>query len=374
MRILEVASGMPDWAGTEKHIMDLSPCLLERGHDLVIGCRAVSEIERRAKAARIPTIQLEMRRDTEWRQLPVFVRAMRGKFDVVHIHHYLDYIVPAAAARLARVPAVVMTRHLPHPFGSRATAFVGSRVLYDRIIAVSDFIQHVLIESGVAANRICVVKNGADPAPWQQVQENHIRNELPVPPDAFLVGAAGRLFSGKGFDVLVRAIGLTRERGLPVHCAIAGSGDEMQNLKTLRAQLGLTDAVHLLGFRNDVPALFAAADAVAVPSTWAEPFGYVVIEGMASGRPVIGSRIGGIPEIITPDVGYLTPAGDANAIADAIEDLVLHPDKKNAMGRSGRSRAAQFSLGTMVSNVEAVFHALLGSWRKSQNRLVQSAG
>src|SRR3989442_11159947 len=105
MRILEVASGMPDWAGTEKHIMDLVPCLLERGHDVVIGCRAVSEIGRRATAAGIPTIQLEMRRDTEWRQLPGFVRAMRSKFDVVHLHPFLYYIVPSAPARLALIPA-----------------------------------------------------------------------------------------------------------------------------------------------------------------------------------------------------------------------------------------------------------------------------
>ena len=373
MRILEVASGMPDWAGTEKHIMDLVPCLLERGHDVVIGCRAVSEIGRRATAAGIPTIQLEMRRDTEWRQLPVFVRAMRSKFDVVHVHHYLDYIVPAAAARLALIPAVVMTRHLPHGFRSRTRAFLCSRVLYDRIIAVSEFIRRVLTECGAAPDRISVVKNGMDPAPWQQLGKNHIRDELCVPGDAFLVAAAGRLASEKGFDILVRAIGLTRQSGVPVHCAIAGRGDEMERLMELRTELGLTDVVHLIGFRNDVPALFAAADAVVVPST-AESFGYVPVEAMASGRPVIGSRVGGIPEVITPDVGFLIQPGDAKGIADAIEDLALHPDKKNAMGRSGPSRAAQFSLGAMVSNVEAVFIELLGSRSKSRNRLVQSEG
>ncbi len=373
MRILEVASGMPDWAGTEKHIMDLAPCLLERGHDVVIGCRAVSEIGRRAKAAGIPTTRLEMRRDTEWRQLPVFVRAMRSKFDVVHVHHYLDYIVPAAAARLALIPAVVMTRHLPHGFRSRTRAFLCSRVLYDRIIAVSEFIRRVLTECGAAPDRISVVKNGMDPAPWQQLGTNRIRDELRVPGDAFLLAAAGRLASEKGFDILVRAIGLTRQRGVPVHCAIAGSGDEMEKLKELSTQLGLTDVVHLIGFRSDVPALFAAADAVVVPST-AESFGYVPVEAMASGRAVIGSRVGGIPEVITPDVGFLVQPGDATGIAAAITDLALHPDKKNAMGRSGPSRAAQFSLGAMVSNVEAVFNELLGASRKSRNRLVQSEG
>jgi glycosyltransferase involved in cell wall biosynthesis len=363
MRILQVASGMPVWAGTEKHIMDLSPGLLERGHDVVIGCRADSEIEKRARAADIPTMRLEMHRDTDWRQVPVFTRAMWRRFDVVHIHHYLDYLVPAAAARLARVPAVVMTRHLPHPFKSRATAFVCSRILYDRIIAVSEFIGRVLIESGVAADRIAVVNNGIDPTPWRRPVENHIRSELNVPADAFLVGAAGRLFSGKGFDRLVRAIGLVRLRGLPVQCAIAGSGDEMQNLTNLITELGLTDAIHLLGFRDDVPALFAAADAVAVPSTWAEPFGYVVVEAMAAGRPVIGSNVGGMVDIITPEVGFLPNAGDVDGIADAIEDLMIHPEKKQAMGRSGRARANQFSLSAMVSNVEKVFDGLLGGPR-----------
>ena len=131
--------------------------------------------------------------------------------------------------------------------------------------------------------------------------------------------------------------------------------------------------VHLIGCRNDVPALFAAADAVVVPST-AESFGYVPVEAMASGRAVIGSRVGGIPEVITPDVGCLIQPGDAEGIAAAIEDLALHPDKKNAMGRSGPGRAAQFSLGAMVSNVEAVFNELLGASRKSRNRLVRSEG
>ena len=167
-------------------------------------------------------MQLEMRHDTEWRQLPVFVRAMRSKFDVVHVHHYLDYIVPAAAARLALIPAVVMTRHLPHGFRSRTRAFLCSRVLYDRIIAVSEFIRRVLTECGAAPDRISVVKNGMDPAPWQQLGKNRIRDELCVPGDAFLVAAAGRLASEKGFDILVRAIGVTRQSGVPVHCAIAG--------------------------------------------------------------------------------------------------------------------------------------------------------
>ena len=147
----------------------------------------------------------------------------------------------------------------------------------------------------------------------------------------------------------------------------------MEKLKELRTQLGLTDVVHLIGFRNDVPALFAAADAVVVPST-AESFGYVPVEAMASGRPVIASRVGGIPEVVTPDVGFLIQPGDAKGIADAIEDLALHPDKKNAMGRSGPSRAAQFSLGAMVNNVEAVFNELLGSRSENRNRLVPSEG
>jgi glycosyltransferase involved in cell wall biosynthesis len=362
-RILQVASGMPGWSGTERHILDISPALERRGHHVTIACRPNSEIERRALAIGLPVVHLETRRAHDWRQLPRFFRAIiRGQYDVVHIHSYRDYIVPAAAARLVRAPVVVMTRHLPHPFRNAFTAYVCSQLFYDGIIAVSDFIRGVLLASHVRPDRIVVVKNGIDPGPWQEAAGSRIREELGISPSAFVVGAAGKLWEGKGFDLLVRAVASARRRGVDAVCMIAGSGEERVGLERLSRELSVESAVHLLGFRCDVPAIFSAADAVAVPSsTIQDAFPYTVLEGLASGRPVIATRVGGIPEMLTEDAGYLTSPFDAEGIAGAIAELAGDAEKRFRMGKKALQRAQEFPLDACVRGIEAAYETL---WRK----------
>lgn len=358
LKILQVGSGMPGWAGTEKHILDISPALARRGHKVTIACRPGSEIERRAAPLGLPIVHLVMRRTHDWRQLPRFFRALRGRYDVVHIHSYRDYIVPATAARLARVPAVIMTRHLPHPFRNRLTAYLCSRVFFGAIIAVSQSIRRTLLSSGAKAERVFVVENGIDLSLWQGPGNSSIRFELGIPAGTFVVAAAGRLTPEKGFDVLLRALALVRSRGTDVACIIAGQGEQLPHLEQLRTELGLGSRVHFLGFRRDMPAVYAAADVVGVPSTWQEPFGYTVVEAFATGRPVIASRVGGIPEIVTPDTGYLTTPGDAEEIAQAIVALAVNPAVRVAMAEAARRRALEFSLDKCVQGIEVVYEAL----------------
>jgi glycosyltransferase involved in cell wall biosynthesis len=359
LRILQVASGMPGWAGTEKHITDISPHLSKRGHDVTIACQSGSEIEARATAAGLSIVHLLTRRPHDWGQLPRFVSAMRKRYDVVHIHGYRDYLVPAAAARVARTPAVVMTRHLPHPFRSQLSAWTCGRVFYDGIIAVSDFIARVMIESGVRRERVFVAKNGIELSPWQQNKESRVRQELDIPRTAFLAAAVGRLSPEKGFDVLIRATALLRRKGVDAFCLIAGPGTGGEQLQQLSEELRVRSAVRILGLRRDVPDLFHAADVVVVPSTWPEPFGYAALEGLASGRPVVASRVGGLPEIVTADTGFLTMPGDSVGIADAMADLAGSPSKWATMGQAARCRARCFSLDECVRSIEEVYVALL---------------
>ena len=166
-------------------------------------------------------------------------RIMRRKFDVVNIHGYRDYIY-RRWRRLARIPAVVMTRHLPHPFRSRVRARLCSRAFYDGIIAVSDFVKHVLLDSGVPGERVAVVHNGVRKSP-RIAGGRAFRREFDVPEDAFLVGAAGRIEPQKGFEVLVRAM-----RKVDGYCVIFGSGDRSE-LESLCVAWGWQSA---FGFRG----------------------------------------------------------------------------------------------------------------------------
>ncbi|MEN6457929.1 MAG: glycosyltransferase family 4 protein [Thermoguttaceae bacterium] len=352
MRILQVGSGMMHWAGTEKYVCELSESLLQRGHEVAVACSDGSSLESRCAERGVSRVRLVMRRPMDWPQLASFVRAMRCKYDVVHIHGYRDYVIPALAARLARIPAVVMTRHLPHAFRSPLRAKLCSCVFYDRIIAVSEFVKDVLLGSGVPAQRVTVVHNGVA-MPVATPADATLRAEFGIPSDAFLVGAAGRIEPRKGFDVLVRAM-----RRVDGHCLIFGDGGR-PGLCELVNRLGICGRVHLPGFRQDVARLWASADVVVVPSTWPDCFPYVAVEALAAGRPVVASRIGGIPEACGDDCAVLVTPGNDAELASALCGLAASRERRTMMGAAGLVRARRFSLERMVEGVEQVYGSLL---------------
>ena len=153
---------MAGWAGSERYLADITRGLLRRGHDVTVACAPGTLFEQRCREYGFPHIHLKMRRFGDWPQVPRFVVAYAsGRYQVVHTHHGKDLLVPAFAARIARVPAVVMTKHLPNPYRARWRAYTAS-VLYDRIIAVSHFVASVLRGSGMPDDRIAVVYNGID--------------------------------------------------------------------------------------------------------------------------------------------------------------------------------------------------------------------
>ena len=156
-------------------------------------------------------------------------------------------------------------------------------------------------------------------------------------------------------------------RGVPVSFAVLG--DDLKGKGALRqeaektvASRGLTDRVRFLGFRPNAPRLIPAFDIIAVPSH-VEPLGNATLEAMAAGRPVVGSRVGGIPEMVVDgETGLLVESRNATALAAAIESLVRDPDRAHAFGRAGRARAEQvFSVAAHANHVQAVDHCVLAA-------------
>jgi glycosyltransferase involved in cell wall biosynthesis len=373
LKILHIASGLGSWGGAEKHIIDVSSALERRGHRITIGCRPGSEIERRAEAAGLATIHLTMHKQHDWKQFPHFVRALRSRYDVIHIHDENDYIVPSVAARLMRVPVVVMTRHKPTHFRNAVVAYICSKIFYDKLIAVSDFARGLMLADRVSPYRIVVVKNGMDVDLFRRGVKSNLREELGIPASAFVVAVAGRLIWGKGFDILIRAVAAARRRGMDAHCLIAGTGDKHEELEKLSRELDVQSAVHLLGFRSDIAAVFGAADAVSVPSsTLPETFCYAALEGLASGRPVIASRLGALPELVTEEAGFLTSPGDPESIAGVMAELAQDADKRATMGKEALRRSQKFTLDACAGGLEAVYSSLLTKAPKAASQNVPS--
>ena len=133
------------------------------------------------------------------------------------------------------------------------------------------------------------------------------------------------------------------------------------------AQAGTGARVHWLGFQEDVRPVFAALDIVVVASLGSEAISRVVLEGMAMARPVVGTRVGVIPELIMDGVtGRLVPPADAAALAGALAPLIRDPAMARAMGARGRARAeSEYSLGRWVERTRALYHRVAADHRRA---------
>jgi glycosyltransferase involved in cell wall biosynthesis len=291
-----------------------------------------------------------------------------GHFDILHSHLFrADIYAGLAVSQLGeRRPVLVSTRHnddrfFLNPFVGIVHYMLSSR--QDLIIAISDHIARFTIARGVRdPARVRRVYHGLEPLHTAELQRaaTGIRRELGVAPDDFLVGNVGRLAPQKGQRHLIGALPLLLERVPRAHVAIAGGGDLEEFLRSLAAELGVADRVHVLGPRRDVPALMHALDAFVMPSIW-EGFGIVLLEAMAAARPIVASAVATIPEIVLDEqTGLLVPAGDAVALADALARLAAEPELARELGERGRERLQRhFSLDKMVGDTELLYRELV---------------
>lgn len=358
-RILQVASGLRCFSGTERHVLDLSTALSSRGHIVRLVCPGDCVLADMASERGLNTLSIDMRSTYQWSQLPKYIRAVAGQYDIVHVHSPLDYVVPAVAARMRRVQGIVMTRHMPQPFRSRTKVFICQSLLYDRIITASSFIRAMLIESGARAEQIEVVPYGLPAMAPDPLSAARLRDELNIPRSAILIAAAGRISPDKGFDVLLKAVSELTHKGITLYCVIFGSGTMLEELRRLAERLRIGAIVRLPGFRRDVNLLWSAADIAVIPSVWQEPFGYVALEALMAGCAVIASRVGGLPEVVSPESAILTEPGDARGIAAAIEFLISSPERRRALQAAAVRRAEMFSLHANVAGVERVYEGVL---------------
>jgi glycosyltransferase involved in cell wall biosynthesis len=200
-----------------------------------------------------------------------------------------------------------------------------------------------------------VVPNGV---PASTGDRARIRRELRLSSDELLVLATGSLVPRKGHAVLMRALAAQPAEGPLWRLAIAGRGSEQPSLEVLSRELGIEARVHLLGHRDDVGDLLAAADIFAMPSLW-EGLPLALLEAMSAEKPIVASATSGIPEAIVADVdGLLTRPGDVEELAAAIHRLRIDPGLRRRLGeRAGTRAREEFSIEAMTTAYEELYLA-----------------
>ncbi len=310
---------------------------------------------------------------TAWKMRGAIVRRHRllrsERIDIVHLNNNpsmgFDDWLPAA--RLARVP---ITCHSRGPY-VRPTTAIGRwlSTRFEGYVAISRYIADDLVRHGMPAGRIHQIYDGIDLDRWHPVspaERSRVRLEHGVPDDALLVILVGLIRSWKGQAVALEALGqLTPEHRRAVRLWIVGgvSADEMPYERGLRRQVaetGLEETVTFLGHRSDVRRLMAAADVVLHTSTVPEPFGLVVLEGLALGKTVVASQLGGPGEILQPGDGLLFDPGRPTDLAAILADLVRNPARRLLFGQRAALRGRAFDVRRTAEAVVALWTRVLG--------------
>lgn len=285
------------------------------------------------------------------------------------IHQNNGFDVSAVlVARLLGVPILAYQRG--REWNSPAVRFVCRFV--DLFLANSQATRDILLGLGIPSARIRVVYPPVDVALFSPVGsgEARQRREFEVGPDQRTFGIIGSLRERKGHRVFLRAAARVMRavpgaRAFVIGEAAPKDAAYRQELLHLAADLGIQDRVTFTGFRSDVKELIQLLDVVAVPSVKPEPFGRVIIEAMAMGKPVVASRAGGPPEIITHEEnGLLVPPHEDEPLAGAIARLLSDREFAAAVAARGQHDARRrFSLPAHVETMQEIYTALIGSGR-----------
>jgi glycosyltransferase involved in cell wall biosynthesis len=291
-------------------------------------------------------------------------------FDIIWANSQKSFIIACFASVLARRPLVWQMHDILNadhfsPSNRRIAVSLANHFA-TRVVTVSNTGRQSFIDSNGKPELACVVYNGIDAATFGSIpggipSPRTLREEFGIGTEP-LVGVFGRLTPWKGQDVLIRAL-----PSLPgVHAVFVGEAlfketDYASSLRTLAAELGVSDRAHFAGFRADVAGAMAEVDLVAHTSTAPEPFGRVLVEAMLARKPLIAAAAGGAAEIVSHGHdGVLVPPGNPALLATAILELLENPSATVSILNEGyKTATTQFSLERYLADIDTVISEVM---------------
>lgn len=288
-----------------------------------------------------------------------------GKYDIVHCHTPNASVIARLVCRKFRKKNGLKVFYTAHGFHFYKGAPKLNWLVYypiekicsyftDKLITINKE-DYQLAKKKMKAKEVCYVPGvGIDLSKFENIQVNRAekRKEIGVPKDCFLLLSVGELNENKNHQIIIKA--LAKLNNPNVHYAIAGVGDKKDYLIQLSKDLGVSEQVHLLGYRNDVAELNCSADVFCFPSH-REGLGLAAIEAMACGLPIITSNVHGINDYSDDGVtGYKTAPTNVDGFADAIQKLIINPDLVNKIGHYNVNLAKKYEISQinfMMKNI-----------------------
>jgi glycosyltransferase involved in cell wall biosynthesis len=368
MRILTYLPAL-ETGGAELHLAQVGRELAERGHqiDLMYEREGNLSADFRAFCDHLTRRRSPLYSSNPLRDVPrvaaLALASSRPRPDLIYANNFTELLWANSVGALTRAP-VVCHLHQFHQFNRGSMMALGRWP--KRFIANSGYLRTQWAQSGISPDRIVVISNGFgldDYPPGSTSEREQARARLGLPQDAYVILYLGRMVPEKGIDTLFdawSALGLSPEDGrLLVVGTPENPAAEDSYLRELRRKSPI--GCDFLPVRRDVISILHAADVLVLPSVWDEPFGRVVVETLATGRPVVASSVGGIPEILDGEFsGMLFPRGDVPALTERLRALRnWRQDDPDLARRCVEHAVRKYGLKTVASEYEQLFESLV---------------
>jgi glycosyltransferase involved in cell wall biosynthesis len=348
------------WGGQERRtIRELTSLSRERYRPL-LACRPESKIGEKALARGLEVEYVNMRGNFDPIAVAHLIRLYRRcSVDIVHTHSTADSWIASTAGKLSsRRPVVVRTRHLSCSFNNRMIY----NFMADQVITVGESTrQYMIHEKGIDERRVLTIPTGVDLTVFNPDRfRDDLRKELGISPETPVFGTLAVFRKLKGHHYLLEATKEILHFCPGAKLLLVGAGPQEKNLLRIIEEEGLGPSVILPGFRDDAPQVLNTLDVFVFPSL-EEALGTAVLEAMAMKRPVVATRVGGIPEVVQEGkTGYLVEPGNPGAIAEKVIPLLQDKDLCLKMGSQGRRWVeAYYDNRLMVQRIEQLYQRLM---------------
>lgn len=365
--------GVGEIGGAEKDLLSYLGLLDRNGFLPHVVCPESGTLIKEVERLRVPVVTIHLPPWRKWKnrfQVPCAVWKLvkifrQWNIDIVHVNDYWWAPLAYLAAKICRIPVIVHIRQQIEPV--RIAQYWLDKP--DYLFPVSKDIERVLLSMAVTQSRVHVTYSGIDLNRFSQIEHQpEFRQRYGLKDNQPIIGTVANLFPRKGYEYLLESLVEVKAAMPGICCFIVGEGSDayQKQLLQLIEKRHLMENVVFVGFQQNVHEFINAFDLFVLPSIM-EGFGIVLLEALAMGKPVIASRVGGIPEIITDGkTGILVPPKDSSALAKAIVGLIADEQAKQRFGEAARKVVEErFSQEMAVKRIENLYRDLMSERLKS---------
>ncbi|MBF0557736.1 MAG: glycosyltransferase [Nitrospirae bacterium] len=342
--------------------------LIERGHYAAIACREIARIKVEAHKQGIDVFTFPFKSTSDIGTIEGLVRHIRGNaYDIVNTHSGKDSWVGGIAAKLARVPVLVRTRHLNIPLRRNIFNFI--HYLPDMYISCGENMRNTLVSKcGFPADKVVNISTGVSDDFFNVKRNPTLKKKYGLEADALVIAKVGIFRRVKAHQVTLKCVRRVVDELPNARFLFVGDGPDREEMEGLARKLGVAEYVIFTGFINDIAEVYSFSD-LSILSSLSEGIPQSIMQAMAAGVPVVATRVGGIPEIISHmETGILVEPLDHEALAEGIIKILRNSD----LAASFSEKAKEFvlkhhSMRIMLDKTESLYRSLLEKKRNENS-------